>query len=43
MKTIVRECKAEDCQHNSLGKCKFLSIRINKNFECARFKSIYEG
>lgn len=35
-------CEAIDCQHNKSKRCKLKSIKININFECSSFKSIYE-
>ena len=41
-KTNIKKCDAGDCQHNSLNRCKFWKIDINKDFECANFKSMHE-
>ena len=41
-KTSISKCDATDCQHNSLNRCKFWKIVINKDFECSNFKSMHE-
>ena len=40
--TNVGACLAKDCKSNNGKKCELRFIKIDENFECKSFKSIYE-